>query len=568
MDEKTLSHRRKELQKNGEAPDWLTTAGYQMLVSNYLIEGETPKQRFTVIAETLAQYVEGKMPVYAPYQTWQDAFFSELWNGYTSASTPVLSNTGTNKGMSVSCSGGYIPDSVDGFYTALHEAALLSKHGFGTSAYLGDIRPRGATFDGIGKASGVLPVIQMFVEMSKTVSQGSQRRGAWAGYLPIDHGDFYEVATYLENNPDSLNLGWCFSDDFIDKLNDGDSDAIDRFQTALRVKMITGKGYWVKNDVANKSMPRHYSQNGLTFKASNLCTEIILPSNEEYTFTCVLASKNLDKYDKWKNTNSVKISTVMLDCVCQDFIEKAKDINGLEKAVKFTEDFRAVGLGVLGFHTLLQQRMIPFESLEASYLNNEIFKYIREEADAATIDLATYLGKAPCANKKVRNCSLLAVAPTKSTSLILGGISEGINPDPAMTFTQTTPVGEVERINPTLLKLMKSKGINTKEHIQEVIDAKGSVQHVSWLTEEEKAVFKTAFEINQHVVVRLAANRQRYIDQAQSMNLFFAGDDDESYIAEIHSAVLNNPNIISAYYCYSRREASGSSDKNICLTCQ
>ena len=267
---------------------------------------------------------------------WEAKFFRLLWKGWLAASTPVLSNTGTIKGMPVSCSGQYIGDSIDEFYSNRKETAILTKNGFGTSGYLGDVRPRGSKISRGGTSSGVLPVFKGFVQDMRDVAQGTSRRGAWAGYLPIDHEDFFELAEHLAAEPDDLNVGWVISDRFIARMDNGDLDAHQRYQKALKVKAVTGKGYFFFVDKVNRMSPQSYKIHGLQVNASNLCTEIMLHSSEEETFTCVLSSLNLAKYDEWKDTDAIFESVVFLDCVASEFIQLGSEIPGLGKAVKGT----------------------------------------------------------------------------------------------------------------------------------------------------------------------------------------------------------------------------------------
>lgn len=556
------SEERKQQQALGFVPSWMTTQGYQLFVEKYLWANNVFEQ-YSAIASAAAKHLQGTM--------WEeeavDKFTDLLWNGWLSPSTPILANMGTDRGLPVSCSGGYINDSIDGFYTARRETAILTKYGFGTSGYLGDIRSRGAPISIGGKASGVLPVFKGFVRDMQEVSQGATRRGAWAGYLPITHADFDELCDLLHHTPDDLNVGWCIADDFIADLEAGNLEALRRFQKSLKVKMITGKGYYFKVDEANRHSPQCYKDSGLDIKASNLCTEIMLHSSEEYTFTCVLSSMNLAKWDEWKGTDAVFWTTLFLDCVASEFIEKAKGISGLEKAVAFTEKGRALGLGVCGFHTLLQQKGIPFESLDAQFLNNDVFSLLHNESNRASQALYFEYGPTEWTNgTPTRNTHLMAIAPTKSTALIMGGISEGINPDPAVVFSQNTSAGEVERITPVFLQLMKDKGVYDKKHIKEIEDAFGSCQHVSWLSEEEKLVFKTAFEIDMHVVNRLASQRQKYIDQGQSLNHFFGSDATEEYISSVYKELFLDKNLLSSYYAYSSANVAGSDGE--CMSCQ
>jgi len=555
-----ISEERKKLQEKGLAPDFWSTGGYQLFKDKYLYQADNPKDQYMRIAGTLAAHTPDPMK-------WKERFFQLMWKGWLSPSTPVLANCGTNRGLPVSCAGSYIGDSIDEIYSARHETAMLTKMGFGTAGYLGDVRPRGSDISVGGKTSGVLPVLELFQKDMEYVAQGTARRGSWAGYIPIDHGDFYEVASYLETEPDGNNIGWCVSADFIDRLMKGDKDAVDRYQTAMRTKMVTGKGYFFFPDKANEKRPQWYKDHGLDVKAPQLCNEIMLHSGPDYTYTCVLASMNLMFYDKWKDTDAVFEATVFLDCVVQEFIERGKNIPGLEKAIAATKRGRALGLGVCGLHTLFQKRMIPFGSLQAHILNTEVFKYIREEAEKATTWIAQQWGEPEWCNGYGRaNTHLIAVAPTKSTALIMGGVSEGINPDTAMVYTQRTPAGEIDRVNPVLLDLMKERKVFSRNVVEDIRDNMGSVQHVEWLTDEEKEVFKTAFEINQMDVLRLASTRGGYIDQWQSLNLFFAAGEDEEYISEVHAKAFLDENILGLYYIYSK--ASIQASRGECTACQ
>ena len=562
-----LSQERKQLQADGLLPEWYSTQGWQLFKDKYLWAA-TPRLQYVAIAKTLAKHTDDE-------EKWYDKFFELLWKGWLSPSTPVLANTGTKRGLPVSCSGGYIPDSIDGFYSARRETALLTKYGFGTSGYLGDIRPRGADIASGGRASGILPVLKGFVQDSRDVSQGNTRRGSWAGYIPIDHGDFDEVVSFLENEPDDVNIGWNVSDEFVQQLEDGDAEAKRRFGRALKAKMVTGKGYFFFPDKANRKLPVYYP---IPVKASNLCSEVVLPSDEEHSFTCVLSSMNVAKYDEWKDTDAVFTATIFLDCVASEFLSRAKGISGLENAVRFTEKARALGLGVAGFHTYLQQRGWSFGSLDAVYFNQELFEKLDRESLEASKWMGDRWGPAPWVEEwnmaqteyeiepKLRNCSRLAVAPTKSTALIMGGISEGINPDPAFVYTQLTAAGEVQRVSPVLLELMKERKVYTKENIQSIADKFGSVQHVPWLTDEEKQIFRTAFEIDQHVLVRLASQRAKYLDQWQSVNLFFSADDSPKYIADVHREAFKDENMLALYYAYSKAGVGASRDD--CEVCQ
>jgi ribonucleoside-diphosphate reductase alpha chain len=468
--------------------------------------------------------------------------------------------------MPVACSGQYIGDSVADFYGELLDTAVLTKNGFGTSGYLGDIRPRGSQIGTGGTASGVLPVFQTYVDAMKRVTQGVARRGAWAGYLPIDHPDFNELADWVKNNPDDANVGWTVSRDFMESLDSGHPEAIERYQKALKLKMLTGKGYFLFTDKVADSRPEMYKAHNLDVKASNLCTEIMLHSGEEETFTCILASMNLEKYDEWKETDAVFTATVFLDCVTSEFLSMAAGKRGFEKALASTEKSRALGLGVLGWHSLLHKKMIPFESFQAQKLNVEIFDGLNKKSTEASRYLAEQLGEPVyCKGFGVRNTHRLAVAPTMSTSQLMGGVSQGIEPFIGNVFVQQGAGGETIRVVPELLEIMKREGVYSRETLLEIASHDGSIQHVSWMSEEEKAVFKTAFEIDPYMILEQASARQRYICQGQSINLFFGADDPEEHISSVHKAAFKDKNILSLYYIRTKAGVSASSGE--CVAC-
>lgn len=875
-----LSTKRKKLQSEGLVPEWYTTAALQMFEEKYEYQtnGRSVKGQFERIAKTAAKHIEKEFPEA------ENNFFNLLWNGWLSPSTPVLANMGTDRGMPVSCSGGVIGDSIDSFYKSQHELAMLTKYGFGTSSDLSNIRPRGSKISVGGKASGVLPVYKMYVETMRNVAQGTSRRGAWAGYLDIEHGDFDELWNAVNDDPDDSNIGWIIRNSFIEKLNSGDTEAVRRYQKALKLKMVQGKGYFCFVDKINAKRPAAYVNNNLTVKASNLCDEITLHSDEDHVFTCqpnfatviskekglctfnditigdsiwsetgwtkvvnkissgikptykylshngifigtedhrvvengkkieiknastidgisytldkeitiipeivlegllvgdgtvrnkkvalcigekdqdyynseishliehtgysffrnslidfplngntyerdidlsrystnskkasflrglftangscvevtrgknivltassekvavkamyllqslglspriysspeknykfnngtycskkrffvvllknsdviyfnqhigfiqkykneksvvnykipkqrknnakifdreyigdfevfhievdnsthtywtgglnvsncVLSSMNVYKYDEWKDTDAVFWATIFLDCVAEEFIQKGKDIPGLEKAIRSTIKGRALGLGQCGWHSLLQKKRYTFGGFDAQMLSMEIAQHIfNKSAEASTI-LAFIFGEPEwCKGTGLRNTHRIAIAPTKSTALLMGGISEGINPDPGMVYTQNTAAGVVDRIVPEFLLLLKEKGHYSRKTLDSIISKQGSVQHLEWLTDEEKAVFKTAFEINQKDIIRQAATRGKYLDQWQSLNLFFPADEDEAWISEVHQEAFENKDILGLYYIYTQAGVTGA--KGECEACQ
>lgn len=546
-----ISAERKELQAKGQVPDWYITPGYQMFKLKYAESGQSLEDRYKRIAEAAGE-IAVRLYGENEDESWQDKFFEVIWNGWLSPSTPVLANLGTERGMAVSCTGNYVEDSIYGFYDSRLESAVLTKQGFGTSGYLGDIRPRGTAYGDNGKANGVLPVFKGFVQDMDDTSQGSTRRGAWAGYLEADHDDFDEVIDYLYNNPDGLNVGWNITDAFIDRLKSGDKDTIRRYQKILKTRAVTGKGYLWFIDKVNRQNPKSYAEKGLSVKASNLCSEISLHSDEDHSFSCVLSSLNLAKYDEWKETDTVFVATVFLDCIAQDLIDRGSKVKGMENVVRFTEKSRALGLGIMGYHTLLQSKSIPFDSFEAESLNHVIFSSIRQQADDASWWMSKIAGSPEWAPEGKRNSHLMAIAPTMSTALLVGGVSQGIEPIVANVFNQSSAAGEMARINPTLIDIMKDRGKYDQKTIDEIIDDSGSVQNVDWLSDHEKEVFKTAYEINQEAIIKQASDRQQYIDQGQSLNLFFDANESPSYISKIHRLAMVDPFIKGLYYMRSK----------------
>ena len=556
-----LSVERKRLQAHGEVPAWFTTGGYQMYKQKYQVGNQTVSDTYERIARAAAKHMPNP-------EEWQGKFYDVMWKGHLGLSTPILANMGTNRGMPVSCSGQLVDDSISDFYMSAHELAVLTKNGFGTSSYLGNIRPRGSSISKGGKSSGVIDVITSCVDIMNKVAQGTARRGAWAGYLPMSHGDYSEVVDYLEHHPDGLNMGWVITDEFMALLKAGDKDATNKLKRAMKVKAVTGKGYFFFVDKVNRHNPQMYKDLDLKVLASNLCIEINLFSDADHSFTCVLASMNLAKWHEWKDTDAVYVATVFLDCVAAEFIEQGKNQAGFEKTVRFTEKSRALGLGVCGFHTYLQQESIPFEAFEAHTWNNTVFTHIQMESLKASRWMASELGEPEwCKGYGVRNTHRTAVAPTTTLALICGGVSQGIEPVVANIYNQPSSAGELYRVNPVFLKLAKERGKFTDALVDDLtLNTAGSVQHLDWLTDHEKLVFKTAYEIDQRAIIRLASARQSKICQGQSLNLFFDADEDEEYMMEIHQEAFLDENIKGLYYM--RTAAGVSASKGECLACE
>lgn len=555
-----LSRERKALQGQGHLPEWYSTPAWQMFKAKYAYKGEDAvRGRHRTIAKTLARHMTGQEA------EWEEKFFNEMWEGRLSPASPALSNTGTGRGMVVSCSGQMIDDNVDSFYGNLQETALLSQQGFGTSGDFSAIRARGEPISKGGKANGPTDVIEDFFTCASKISQGGNRRGSFAAYLDIEHPDWDESIDKLLADPNGRNYGWTVKDTFTDRLMAGDADAMRRFNKALYVKLVTGKGYFFCVDKANRHRPQMYKDLGLDVVATNLCTEIMLHSSDSLTFSCILASLNLANWEKIKTGNSAFIATVFLDCLCSEFIEKSKDMSGMQKVREFTIKGRAIGLGVMGFHTYLQTKGAPYIGLEAQFLSSEIAQHLSVESLRASRWLAKFHGEPEwCKGYGVRNTHRTAYAPTKTTALLMGGVSESWFPEPGAVFDAGTSVGEMRRITPVIYELMKAKGVYTEETLQGIIENLGSVQHVNWLTKEEKLVFLNAFEMDQKILFRHAIQRQKFTCQGQSINFYVPEGGSEDLIAELMSMVLMHPDCLSQYYIYSR---SGVVVKDECISC-
>lgn len=555
-----LSEERKHLQAMGQLPDWYTTTAWQMFKSKYGVDGEAAVYgRHRTIAKTLARHMKGREA------EWEEKFFNEMWDGVLSPASPALANTGTNRGMGVSCSGQFVGDSVDSFYTNLRESALLSQMGFGTSADFSSIRPRGSKISRGGKANGAVEVMEDFFTCASKISQGGSRRGSIGAYLDIEHADWDEAVDKLMAEPNGRNYGWIVRDTFIDRLLADDAEAHRRFTKALYTKLVTGKGYLFCIDKANRHRPQMYKDKGLDIKATNLCTEIMLHSSEELTYSCILASQNLLHWDRIKNSDSVFIATVFLDCLCSEFIERSAGMPGLEKVREFTLKGRAIGLGVMGFHTYLQSKGIPYVGLEANFLSREISEHLSRESARASAWLAREYGEPEwCKGYSLRNTHRIAYAPTKSTALLMGGVSESWFPEPAMVYDAGSAVGELRRITPVIYKIMKERGVYTPATITDIIQNLGSVQHVNWLSDKEKLVFLNAFEMDQRILFRHAVGRQKFTCQGQSLNFYVPEDGSEDLIAELMTMVITHPDCLSQYYIYSR---SGVVVKDECVAC-
>ncbi len=505
---------------------WLNENSRGFLDRGYLAPGQTPEERIRVIAETAEKYLN--RPGFA------DKFYEYMGKGWISLASPVWSNFGVKKGLPISCFGSYVADHMGSILYTNAEVGMMSKFGGGCSGYFGALRERGASISDNGSSSGSVHFMQLFETLVDVVSQGSVRRGHFSPYLPVEHPDimeFLDIGT--EGNPiQKLTHAVTVGDEWMESMVGGDAEKRAIWARIIQRRGEMGYPYILFKDTANKNTVDVYKDKGLTIHASNMCSEIMLPSREDWSFVCCLSSVNLMHYEDWKDTDLVETMIAFLDAVMEDFIVKLEELRDhtdperrrsfsfMERAYNFAKANRALGLGVLGWHSLLQSRGLAFESSEAEALNVEVFKVIKEQADAATKKLATELGE-PEVLKGYgrRNTTLLAIAPTTSSAFILGQVSQGIEPIWSNCYIKDVAKMKVVIKNPSLEKLLADKGKSTKEVWDSIRDADGSVQHLDFLSEEERAVYRTFAEIDQLAVIKQAADRQAYIDQGQSLNI-------------------------------------------------
>ncbi len=566
------SKARKALQLKGLAPDWLSTAGYQMLVDkNYLMDNEFPYDMYRRLAIRAKELTPSSVDATLfGYIDWSEAFFDVLWKGWLSPSTPVLTNLGNDKGHPVACSGSYVEDSIRGFYTTRLEMAQLTQKGYGTSVCLDNIRSRGSKISTGGEATGATQMMNGVVRDMQEVSQGSSRRGSCGQYIDVLHGDFKEIADKLLHDDEGLNIGWTITDKFMELFDTEPKRADAIWNRILKAKMVKGKGYFFFKDKVNRHRPKMYKDKGFKVNASNLCAEIALMCDKDHTFTCVLSSINVSKYDEWKDSKLIQISAIFLDAVISDMLEKAKKEVGFERVIAFTEKSRAIGLGVLGVSTYYQSKDWVFGDFQSKMFNKQFFKKMNSETLEASKYLAKVVGEPEwMEGYKERFSHRMALPPTMSTSVIQGGVSLGIEPVFANVFTHDTASGTVFRINPVLLKIMKDRDVYTESVMAKISNNNGSVQDEEWLSEHEKLVFRTAFEISQESILTMASDRQPNIDQGQSINLFFDKTTTEREIARIHDIAFKDEMIHSLYYIRSLNGvAKHKASVDECLSCQ
>ena len=493
---------------------WLNEESEQMLNRGYLLKGETVEGAIERITSAAAKRL------YKPEL--KEAFKEMIMKGWISFSSPVWANMGTQRGLPISCFNVHVPDSIEGITHKMGEVIRQTKIGGGTSGYFGELRHRGTAVTDNGKSSGAVSFMKLFDTAMDVVSQGGVRRGAFAAYLDIDHEDVEEFLQIRDiGNPiQNLFMGVCVPDYWMQDMIDGDSDKRRIWAKVLESRQQKGMPYIFFSDNVNRNKPQVYKDKGLTINASNLCSEIMLPSTQEESFICCLSSMNLELYDEWKDTDAVKLAIYFLDAVLSEFIEKTEGNYYLTSARNFAIKHRALGLGVLGYHSYLQRNMIPFESMEAKQFNAKVFKQIQEQSVAASKELAHIYGEPEMLKGYgLRNTTTMAIAPTTSSSAILGQTSPGIEPFASNYYKAGLAKGNFMRKNKYLTKLLEEKGLDNEDVWRDIMLNHGSVQHMNQLTQEEKDVFKTFKEISPMEIVTQAAQRQQYIDQAQSLNL-------------------------------------------------
>ena len=560
------------LKADGKAPEFLTDEGYTTLCGGYLLPGETPADMYWRVAKAAA--IRLNKPDLA------QKFFDAMFKGWLCLATPVASNMGAKRGIPISCYSLTVGDSIDYIFSGVHELAIMAKHGGGVGICFSRVRCRDSDIaNSNGKTEGTIPFLKAYDTTSCAVSQGSVRRGAAVAYLPIEHGDFDEFIRIRRVTGDqnrqcqNLHHAVTVTDAFMRKVQEGDIEARRRWLEVLKTRFETGEPYIMWIDTVNRGNPETYKKLGLTVETSNLCSEITGYTDLEHSFVCCLSSLNLAKYDEWKDTDVVETAIWFLDGVMEEFIDRASQIHGLEKAVRFAKKGRMLGLGVLGWHTLLQSKMLPFDSFEAFKLNSKIFKQLREQADKATMNLGAEYGEPEwCVGSGRRNTHCLAVAPTTSNATIVGNVSPSIEPCAANSFVKKQAKGTFIQHNQVLKKILASYGKDTSETWKDISNNEGSVQHLPFLSAIEKEVFLTAREINQLAIIKQAAARQKYIDQAQSVNLFFPVNVDPKFVHLVHMEGWLQ-GLKTLYYCRTGSVlkadvASRAFDTQTCASCE
>ena len=553
---------------------WLTEHSRQFLAAGYI----NPE----VSAETRIREIADRAEEILGIKGYGNKFFKYMSEGFYSLASPVWSNFGKKRGLPISCFGSNVSDDMGNILYSQSEVGMMSKLGGGTSGYFGHIRHRGAAVTNNGEASGSVHIMQLFESMVDVVSQGSVRRGRFSPYLPIEHKDiseFLDIGT--EGNPiQELTHGVTVTDKWMEEMIEGDQEKRNLWAKVIQRRGEIGYPYIFFKDKANQGAPEVFKDNNHSINASNLCTEIMLPTNDNWSFVCVLSSLNVLHYDKWKETDAVETMVYFLDAIITEFLEKLENYRNsnskddqqtflfMQRAYNFAKENRALGLGVLGWHSLLQSKMLPFNSPESFKINNEVFKLIQEKSYKASKDLAETFGE-PKTLKGYgrRNATLNAIAPTTSSAFILGQVSQGIEPIWSNIYVKDIAKVKTTIKNPFLLKLLKDKNKDSKEVWDAIRDADGSVQNLDFLNSKEKEVFKTYAEIDQMDIILQAAGRQAYIDQGQSLNVMISPNMTAKEINKLYITAWKL-GLKSLYYQHSMNAAQKFAQTKECKSCE
>lgn len=543
---------------------WLNEDSLTFLKRGYISENENVSDRIKFIAETaFKKYRKDSKRV--------EEFENMLNKGWISLSSPIWSNYGTDKGLPISCTGCYVPDTVDGIIESIAEVCKMTQLGSGTSEYIGALRPRGSKISKGGKSDGAISFSKMFNTSMRVFQQGGTRRGASAVYMDIEHGDIEEFLAIQQEGSDiqDISNAVCVGRSWLKSMVDGDSSKRKLWAKVLECRKRRGVPYIFFKDNVNDARPQAYKDLGKEVKASNLCSEITLHSSEDESFICCLASMNALYFDEWKDTNAVEVLTEFLDTVIIEFKDKIKDIPYLKRVLNGAENGNDIGIGVLGWHSYLQSKMIPFDSFEAKTLNVGLFKTIRDKSLLESKRLAGLYGEPTyLKGKGERFVHRTAVAPTMSSSFILGQVSQGIEPYRANYYIRDVAKISKPFRNPQLESLLETKGFNTKEVWDKIREDKGSVQNLTELSQEERDVFKTFAEISQKEVVIQAIQRQKYICQSQSLNLFIHDNIPTKDVNELVLFASDN-GIKTLYYQHGQNAVQTSKiDINSCKSCE
>jgi len=555
--------------KGKDYPETFNEVSLATISKGYLLPGETPRKAYRRVSKAISERLNRP--------DLENKFFKYIWNGWIGLASPVLSNIGTDRGLPISCFGIDTPDSIRGIGLTNAELMRLTSYGGGVGVSLSRVRPRGTEIRGNGSSEGVVPWAKIYDSTIIATNQGSVRRGAASVNLDINHPDIKEFLQIRrpkgDVNRQCLNLHQCVvvDDAFMRKLNDRDPNSMSLWLEILKSRVETGEPYIMFKDNVNKDNPMAYTINNLTVSMTNICSEITLHTDEEHSFICCLSSLNLAKYDEWKDTDVVETAIYFLDGVMEEFIQKTNGKESMVRTHRHAKKGRALGLGVMGWHSFLQQKDLPFNSISSTAWTHAIFSDIKQKANNASRKLAEEYGEPLwCKGTGMRNTHLLAIAPTVSNSRI-NNCSAGIEPDPANIYTFNGAKGTFIIKNPILEKLLESKNHNTPKVWNQILIDNGSVQNLSndILTEEEKEVFLTFSEVNQLELVRQAAIRQQYIDQTQSLNLSFSPTDSPKWINQVHMEA-HRLGIKTLYYLRTDSVIKGDlgSRTSDCVSCE